>query len=82
MWASLARGGLGLAVLTFLMWALRETLDLIVGEATAGSYGDPATVQRVAGYFSAMTLENLTLLAALAVGTYVLGRAAVERQLG
>lgn len=82
MWAAVARGGLGLVALVFLMWALRESLDLIVGEATAGSYGDPTTVQRVAGYFSAMTLENLTLLAALAVAVYLLGRAAVERQLG
>lgn len=81
MWASIARGGLGFAVLAFLMWVLREALDLITAEATAGSYGDPAEVQRVAGYFNALTLDNLTLLAAVAVATYLLGRAVVERRL-
>lgn len=82
MWVSVARGGIGLVVLLFLMWVLRETLDLIIPHATTGEYADAASVTRIAGYFSAMTLENLTLIAALAVGIYLLGRAAVERSVG
>lgn len=82
MWVSVARGGIGLVILVFLMWVLRTTLDMIVPHATTGDYADAASVTRVAGYFGAMTLENLTLIAALAVGIFLLGRAAVERRVG
>ncbi|MFB6201308.1 MAG: hypothetical protein ABEI98_04785 [Halorhabdus sp.] len=82
MWVSVARGGIALVVLTFLMWVLRETLNMIIPHATAGKYANAASVTRIAGYFSALTLQNLTLIAALAIGIYLLGRAAVERQVG
>jgi hypothetical protein len=82
MWVSIARGGMGLFILVFLMWVLRTVLDAVVPHATAGEYADAASVTRIAGYFSALTLENLTLIAALAVGVYLLGRATVERRVG
>lgn len=80
MWVSVARGGIGLVVLVFLMWVLRKVLDIVIPHATTGDYASATSVTRIAGYFSAMTLENLTLIAALAVGIYLLGRATVERQ--
>jgi hypothetical protein len=82
MWTAIARGGIGLVMLLFLMWVLRTTLDIIIPMGTAGAYGDAASVARVSGYFGAMTIENLTLIAALAVGVFLLGRAAVERRVG
>jgi hypothetical protein len=81
MWTAFARAGLGLAVLTFMMWVLREILSPILDMATSGPHADASSVTRLAGYFNALTVENLTLIAALAVGIYLLGRAATERRL-
>jgi hypothetical protein len=82
MWVAVARSGIALVVLTFLAWLVRVMLDEIVPYATSGTYGSASSVTRVAGYFGALTVENLTLLGALAVGVFLLGRAAVERNLG
>jgi len=82
MWTAIARGGIGLVMLLFLMWVLRSTLDIIIPMGATGAYADAASVARVSGYFGAMTLQNLTLIAALAVGVFLLGRAAVERRVG
>jgi hypothetical protein len=82
MWVSVARGGLATVILVFLMWALRTVLDQIIPHATTGDYADASSVTRIAGYFGALTLENLTLIAGLAIGVYLLGRATVERRVG
>lgn len=81
MWTAFAKGGLALVALTFLMWVTRQILDPILDKATAGPHADAASVQRVGGYFSALTVDNLVLLAGLAVGVYLISRAAVERGL-
>lgn len=82
MWVSFARAGIYLVALTFLMWVLRSILDRVIPFALAGPNANAASVQRVSTYFGALTLDNLTLLVALAVGIYLLGRAATERNLG
>lgn len=71
-----------LAALAFLMWILTQMLNPVVSMAMSGPHASDPAVERIGGYFQALTLDNLTLLAGLAVGIYVLGRAAVERQLG
>lgn len=71
-----------MAVLAFLMWLLRQILNPIVSIATSGAHADASSVQRVAGYFGAMSTENLTLIAMLGVGIFLFGRAVAERQLG
>lgn len=81
MWTGLARAGIALPALTFLMWVLVQILDGILGVATTGPHADAESVERVGGYFQLMTVDNLVLLAGLAVGIYLLGRAAVERRL-
>lgn len=82
MWTSFARAGLYLVALVFLMFVVVQLLGPIVDMATSGPHSSAESVKRVGGYFNAMTLENLTLLAGVAVGIYLLGRAAVERDLG
>jgi hypothetical protein len=82
MWTAIIRGAVYLVVLTFLMWLLPQILAPITDIATAGDYGSAQSVVRVNSYFAALTVENLTLIGALAVGIYLLGRAAVERRLG
>lgn len=82
MWAAVARSGLALAVCTFLMWVLVRIISPMLTFATSGPHSDASSVQRIGDYFSALqSLDNLVLIAALAVGVYLLGRAAVERRL-
>ncbi len=81
MWTALARGGLALPVLAFMMWVLRHILTPITDMATTGPHADASSVQRVGGYFSALSTENLVLLAGLGIGIHLLARAAVERNL-
>lgn len=80
MWVALLRAGGALAVIAFLMQALRWVLNPMLEVARAGPHSGASTVTRVSGYFSAMTVENLTLLGAVAVGIFLLGRAAVQRR--
>lgn len=82
MWTAFIKAGAGFAVLTFMMWLLVTILDPIMGFAAAGPHADAESVVRIKSYFDAMTLDNLTLLGGLATGIYLLGRSAVERQLG
>lgn len=82
MWAAFARSGIYLAALTFMMWVTAQIIAPIVDMAKGGPHSGAPSVSRVGGYFDALTVDNLVLLAALAVGIYLLGRAAVERQLG
>ncbi len=82
MWIALVRdGGLGVAVLAFLMWVLRQVLDPIVDAATSGPHAEAESVQRIAGWFAMLSVENLTLIAGLGVAIYLLGRATTERRL-
>lgn len=82
MWAAMARAAIYLVAVTFLMWVLRQILDPILDFATAGPHADADSVVRVGSYFNALTLDNLTLLAAVAVAIFLLGRAAVEQRVG
>lgn len=82
MWTAWVRAGGAMAVLSFLMWLTVQILGQMVTTATAGQYSSAPEVTRVAGYFNALTVDNLTLIAGLSVAVYLLGRAAVERQLG
>jgi hypothetical protein len=81
MWTAFARGGIALAVLAFLMRVLRWTLDPVLDAATTGPNASASSVQRLGGYFAALSVDNLTLIAALGVGIFLLGRAAAERRL-
>jgi hypothetical protein len=81
MWTAIARSGLALVVLTFMMWVLVEILTPIIGFATSGPNADAESVARVGSYFNALTLDNLVLIAALGVGITLLARAAVERRI-
>ncbi len=83
MWIALLRGGgLGLAMLTFLMWVLRQMLEPILGFATSGPHADASSVQTISGWFAMLTVENLTLIAVLGVALHLIGRAATERRAG
>lgn len=80
MWTSIARAGLALAFLALLMRVLRWILDPIVDFATSGPHSGAESVTVIGGWFAALSVNNLTLIAGLGVGIYLLGRAAVERK--
>lgn len=80
MWTAFARGGLALAFLALLMQTLRWILDPITDLATSGPHSGAESVSVIGGWFSSLSVNNLTLIAALGVGIYILGRAAVERK--
>lgn len=80
MWVSLIRGTVALAALTFMSWVLVKVLNPILEVANAGPHADHDAVVRIGGYFELLTVENVTLISALAVAVYLLGRAAVERR--
>jgi len=80
MWISVGRAAVGLVALTFMAWLTRSILDPVLSFATAGEYSDQTQVVELSSYFGALTLQNLTLAAGLAVGIYLLGRAAAERR--
>lgn len=83
MWASIIRGVLALGFLAFLMFILVVgIIDPITQFAMAGPQSDAESAQRLASYFNAMTVNNLTLIGGLAVAIYLIGRAVVEQQLG
>jgi len=81
MWTAVAKSGLAMAVLAFLMQVLRWILTPILDVATSGPNASASSVQRVGGYFCALSVENLTLLAGVGIAIYLLGRAATERRL-
>lgn len=82
MWTAIIRGVVGMAALTFMMTVLGWVLTPILSFANSGPQSDAASVQRVGGYFAALTQNNLILLAGLAVGIFLISRAAVELKLG
>ena len=82
MWTAFIRGVVAMAALTFLMTVLTWVLGPILSFANSGPQSDAASVERVAGYFAALTQNNLILIAGLAVGIFLISRAAVELRLG
>jgi len=82
MWTALSRAGLATVVITFLMWLLREMLTPVLDIATSGPNADAESVTTIASWFAMLTVENLTLIAALGVALHLLGRAATERRVG
>lgn len=80
MWTALIKGGIGLAALTFMMQVLAWILSPILGVATAGEYASAPSVVRIESYFGVLSLNNLVLLAGLAVGVMLLHHAVVERR--
>lgn len=79
MWTAVIRAAIGLPLTVFLMWLLAQIIAPIVDFAMSGPNASEPSVQRVGGYFTALTVDNLVLIGALAVGLYLLTRAAVER---
>lgn len=82
MWTSIIRAAIALPTTVFAMWLLVQIIDPIVDLGLQGPNADAASVQRVGGYFQALTVDNLVLVGALAVGLFLLARAAVERRVG
>jgi len=82
MWVTLFRSAFALGILGFLMWALTHVLSPLTNTATSGPNADHETVTQIATLFNMMTLDNLTLLAAVAVGLFLIYRATLESRLG
>jgi hypothetical protein len=82
MWVSFIRAGFGMGVLGLMMFVLAMILEPIVGHATSGPNADAETVTQIGGWFNVLTVDNLTLIAGLAVGLFLVHRAVVERQVG
>ena len=82
MWVSMIRAGFAMGVLGLMMYVLATILDPIVGHAMSGPNADAETVTQIGGWFNALTVDNLTLLAGLAIGLFLVHRAVVERQVG
>lgn len=82
MWTAIIRAAIGLVVVTFLAFLTPVVLDPMLDIAMAGEYASNSHVVNVNGYFNALTEANLTLIGALAVAVFLIGRAAVERRLG
>lgn len=80
MWAAWARAGLAMAVLAFLMQVVRWIITPILDVAESGPHAEAETVTTISGWFAALTVQNMTLIAGIGIGIYVLGRAAAERR--
>lgn len=81
MWVAFVRAAVYGLALTFLMWLVAKIVGPLVDVATQGPHSDAESVVRIGSYFNALTVENLTVLALVAVGIFLLGRAAVEGNL-
>jgi thiol:disulfide interchange protein len=82
MWIAVVKSAIGLVTVTVGMWLLAKLVQPMVTIATSGPNASAASVQRVGGYFNALTVDNLVLVGAVAVGLAFLARAAVEARLG
>ena len=82
MWVSVIRAAFAMGVLALMMYVLATILDPIVGHATSGPNAEAETVTQIGGWFNVLTVDNLTLLAGLAIGLFLVHRAVVERQVG
>ena len=80
MWVSTIRSAIALPVVVFVMWLTVQVIGPILDIANAGPHADAESVQRVGGYFAMLTVDNLVLVGAFAVGIYAIGRAAAERR--
>ena len=75
MWVSTIRSAIALPVVVFVMWLTVQVIGPILDIANAGPHADAESVQRVGGYFAMLTVDNLVLVGAFAVGIYAIGRA-------
>jgi len=82
MWTAVVKAAISLPTVAFGMWLLAQLLQPMVSIATSGPNASAQSVQRVGSYFGALTVDNLVLVGALAVGFAFLARAAVEARLG
>jgi len=82
MWTAIIRGAIALVVVTFIAFLTPVILGPMLEIGMAGDYSSASEVVRVHGYLTALTEANLTLIGALAVAVFLVGRAAVERRLG
>jgi len=82
MWIAVVKSAIGLVTVTVGMWLLAQLVQPMVAIATSGPNASAQSVQRVGGYFTALTVDNLVLIGAVAVGLAFLARAAVEARLG
>lgn len=78
MWVSLIRTVFEMGALALMMVVLAAVMALLTGFATGGPNADHESVGQLAQMFNAMTVENLTLLVAIAAALYLLWRATVE----
>lgn len=82
MWVSLIRSTFAIGALGLMMFVLAYILSELTSFATSGPNADHETVVQLSTMFDAMTVDNLTLLAAFAVVLFLLWRATVEGQRG
>lgn len=82
MWVTFFKSAFALGILGFLMWVLSLVLSPLLEAANSGSNADHETVTQIGTLFEMMTLDNLTLLAGVAVGLFLVYRATLERQQG
>jgi len=80
MWVEFIKGAFALGALAVMMWMLSVVLGPLTDTATSGAHADHQTVTQVSTMFDVLTLENLTLLAGIAVGLYLLYQATLQRQ--
>lgn len=82
MWVTLLRAVFELGALMLLMVVLAAAIAPIVDFATSGPNADHETVGQLGSMFDVMTVDNLTLLAAVAVILFLLWRATLEGRTG
>lgn len=82
MWVSLIRAVVELGPLMLMMVVLAAAVSRLAGFATSGPNADHETVGQLSQMFDVMTVDNLTLLAALAVVLFLLWRATLEGRTG
>lgn len=80
MWVAFIKAAFALGALGMMMWMLSLVSSPLTDAAMAGPHSDHATVQQVSTMFNVMTLENLTLLAGIAVGLFLLYQATLQRR--
>lgn len=81
MWVTLLRSFFEIGALALLMVVLAAVVAQLTGFATSGPNADHESVGQVAQMFNLMTVENLTLLVAIAAGVFLLWRATLEGNL-
>ena len=78
MWVTILKSVFELGALAVMMLVLAAVVSPIVDFAMSGPNADHETVGQVGTMFNLMTVDNLTLLAGLAVMLYLIWRATLE----